>query len=651
VIHIDTGDKWFFEISDWVNDSSELFNFLNWLKHTQARMVGFNNLAYDYTLLHHFLTLSGHVNATIMYDLSYRWFNGEIKSPWPNDIMIPQLDLFKIHHFDNKSKMVSLKVLEFNMRSDTIKDLPFKPDTRLTLDQAKLMRIYNEHDVTETIKFYNFSIPQIEFRDKLSVAQNKNFTNYNDTKIGEQYMIDYLINEGVNVNKHSTSYRECVAVKDIILPYVTFTHPALNLVLDEFKTKVFDKKDATGGLLLRSELNIETCINGFQLNMGSGGIHGSINREIVTDSDTHVLLDWDVVSFYPNLSIRNNLYPEHLGFRFCDVYLKLYEHRKSFPKSAPENGMLKLALNSIYGNSNSIYSPFYDPKYTLSITINGQLLLCMLAEKLMLTPDLKMIQINTDGLTFLCPKRYLNYINDVWIWWQDLTKLELESNEYSMMAVRDVNNYIALKKDGKVKRIGCYAYTTPVENPATRERPWYKDHSALVIPKAAEAAIVNNINISEFILNHRDKYDFMLRAKIPRSSSLVLCESQYWDGKFIGDKKSVLQNVTRYVVSKTGGRLIKLMPNTLKQCLAWEEGGHYCHEVTGDYKVVRKGKKPPSNKYKPVKTKLKMTPREIGLQVGALVKECNDVNCFSWENLDYDYYIKEAHKIVDCLFD
>ena len=59
----------------------------------------------------------------------------------------------------------------------------------------------------------------------------------------------------------------------------------------------------------------------------------------------------------------------------------VYNQRKSFAKGTAENAMLKLALNSVYGDSNNKYSVFYDPKYTMNITINGQLSLVFTCRK------------------------------------------------------------------------------------------------------------------------------------------------------------------------------------------------------------------------------------------------------------------------------
>ena len=105
--------------------------------------------------------------------------------------------------------------------------------------------------------------------------------------------------------------------------------------------------------------------------------------------------------------------------------------------------MLKLALNGVYGDSNNVYSVFYDPLYTMKITLNGQLLLCLLAEKLMQYRDLEMIQINTDGLTVRIPRNMKSYVDDIRAWWEEVTGLELEEAVYSRMFIRDVNNYIA----------------------------------------------------------------------------------------------------------------------------------------------------------------------------------------------------------------
>ena len=43
--------------------------------------------------------------------------------------------------------------------------------------------------------------------------------------------------------------------------------------------------------------------------------------------------------------------------------------------------------------------------------------------------------------------------------------------------------------------------------------------------------------------------------------------------------------------------------------------------------------------------------RVNSIEKGYLVTECNDVNDFSWDNINYDYYVAETEKIVNPLED
>lgn len=655
IIHAYTFRRWRFEISEFVNQGREFYQLLVALMQRKARMVGFNNLHYDYVLIHHFMQAQGFMNYQQLYAVSQGIFadkTGREFHIWENDHFIKQVDLLKIHHFDNNAKRTSLKMLEFNMRSENIKDLPYAPETSLTREQADNVLVYNDHDTDETLKFYIHSLPMIEFREKLSKKYNKNFTNFNDTKIGKEYFLMELHKNGIKTKNGRDliqSRRISVALADVLLPYLHFERPEFNEVLNFFRGSVIDKLDKNGMLELKGFFkNVSATLDGFQFDFGAGGIHGSLHKTIVRESDTHLLIDIDVASYYPNLAIANKFFIEHLTELFCKIYLDVYDMRKMYDKGTPENAMLKLALNGVYGSSNDQFSPFLDPKYTLSITVNGQLLLCMLAEQLMKVPNLKMVQINTDGLTFLCPREYEQHAMNLKSWWEQLTKLELERADYTMMAIRDVNSYLAVTTEGKVKRIGAYAYELALDNPSTRELAWHKNQGAVVVAKAAEAALVRGTPIPEFIHNHDDEFDFMLRTKVPRESKLVMREDVTWCGQKVMHRDTQLQNISRYYVSTEGGRLIKVMPPTPAQIRDWKIGDHYQHETTGDYKVVKKGKKPPSGKYKLVADpRPEPHDRNIGIEAGWLVTDCSNMDDYNPQTLNYDYYIQEARKLVD----
>jgi len=594
---------WRFEISGRVNQGVEFFQLLTAIKNSDGRMAGFNSIGFDYPIIHELIKRGGHITAAELYtkcDLIINSGDRFSHLVWESEWYVPQVDLFKIHHFDNMAKSTSLKVLEFNMRSQNIQDLPFEPGTYLTDEQIDELIPYNDHDVFETVKFLSETMPMLEFRDKLSAKYNRNFTNHNDTKIGKDYFIMELERFGIPCYHHPNGYKEprqtlrpTITLNDVILPWVQFNRPEFQRVLDWLRAQtITETKGVFKGL--------NCTIDGFQYDFGTGGIHGSVDSQTVNSDDNYIVIDLDVASYYPNLAIANRFHPEHLGERFCDIYLDVYEQRKQYAKGTPENAMLKLALNGVFGDSNSKYSPFFDPNYTMAITINGQLLLCLLAEYLITLPGLSMVQANTDGLTVRCPRDQIDGLMFIAQSWEELTGLELERADYSRMMIRDVNNYIAVYTNGKLKRKGAYCYGDDLG--------WHQNHSSQVVAIAAEAALVRGVPVAETVRGHTDVMDFMKRTKVPRSSRLML-ESV--------DTSEQLQNVTRYYVSTGGGSLMKIMPPTPAQ--------------------VNKDSNAPE--------------RRIGIDVGWTVTPCNnlpDGGSPMWD-LNYDYYIKEAEKLVNPL--
>jgi len=49
--HVKSDLRWSFEISPWRDDSREIIDILYYLKSQNARMIGFNNLGFDYPVL------------------------------------------------------------------------------------------------------------------------------------------------------------------------------------------------------------------------------------------------------------------------------------------------------------------------------------------------------------------------------------------------------------------------------------------------------------------------------------------------------------------------------------------------------------------------------------------------------------------------
>jgi hypothetical protein len=53
---------------------------------------------------------------------------------WENKHIVPQLDLYKMNHYDNPNRRTSLKDLEFNMNMDKIDAFELDFDADLAVD-------------------------------------------------------------------------------------------------------------------------------------------------------------------------------------------------------------------------------------------------------------------------------------------------------------------------------------------------------------------------------------------------------------------------------------------------------------------------------------------------------------------------------------
>lgn len=577
-----------FEISDYRDDRSELLTFLDVLRRDGARLVGFNNVGFDYPVLHQFIRMGG-CTADLLYAKAQAIITAGDDNKFahlvkPSDYYIPQVDLYRIHHFDNRARATSLKALEFNMRAESIQDLPFPVGIALTREQVATLREYNAHDVSMTKKFYHLSKDAIAFREELSRKYGQDFINKNDTAIGKSYFVMELEKRGVacydfgpDGRRPRQTPRPSIALADAILPWITFQQPEFQRILSWFKQQTITE---TKGVFK----DIVARVNDFDFVFGLGGIHGSISNETLVARDDLVIESVDVVSMYPNIAIKNRFYPEHLGPTFCDIYQDLYEQRAKYPKGSAENAMLKLALNGTFGDSNSPYSVFYDPLMTLRITITGQLTLCMLAEGLMSVPTVRIVMANTDGLEYTIHPSYVQQASAVCEEWEKLTQLTLERARYNRMWIRDVNNYIGEYVGGGVKRKGAYEY----------DRGWHQDASALIVPKVVEMALVHGANIRQTVEEWPDVMDFMLRVKVPRSGKLQ------W-----GDQQ--VQNITRYLVTTNGKPMTKWLPPTKTKPDKW---------------------------------------RPFAIEAGRLVTVCNEVESALFARIDHEYYIAECEKLI-----
>lgn len=441
------------EISQYRDDRTALIEWFNWLFKHQIPMIGFNCEAYDYPIIHYLMT---HPQCTVadIYALNQLIIASDDQfahTIWPRDRFAPQIDLYKIHHFDNRAKRTGLKPLQIAMRSPTVLEsaLPFDRSVSAADVDAVLIP-YNRHDVAETKRFTNYSMGAIEFRLGLVEQFGVECLSWNDTKIGEK-MLEYRLGEDVCYERidgrrqKRQTVRTHVALKDIIFPYIRFDNPEFQRVYRFMMDQVLTPDDAASDDTIRTKgvfTDLTATVGGLTFHFGTGGVHASVESQRFHATDDWLIRDIDVASLYPSIAIVNRLAPAHLGEAFVAAYSRIPAERKQHVKGTYMNAALKLAANGAWGKSNSKYSVFYDPQYAMTVPINGQLMICMLVEMLLRVPSVRLLQCNTDGITYMIHRDDLDAARTLESQWQQYTGLTLESVHFSRVWIRDVNNFV-----------------------------------------------------------------------------------------------------------------------------------------------------------------------------------------------------------------
>jgi len=285
-----------------------------------------------------------------------------------------------------------------------------------------------------------------------------------------------------------------------------------------------------------------------------------------------------------------------LGKEFLRGYKAMFDKRLELKPLAKTDkkikgivGALKLAVNSVYGKSSDMQNWIYDRQLTMFTTITGELSLMMLIEAYELS-GIRIISANTDGVTIMVTNALMDKMHEINKWWMELTTYELEDTNYKKIIFSTVNDYLAIKTDGEIKKKGDFLTDFEL----------HKNKSARIVPIALEHFYVNDVPVADTIRNHTNIYDFCLRQKA--SSNF------HYEGTQAG-KVTVYNKLIRYYVSKTGEKLMKIKNpdcDTNAAEASQVEAGEWvmtvCNKLTKDHPL---------------------------------------------DNINYDYYIEKANRIIE----
>ena len=144
---------------------------------------------------------------------------------------------------------------------------------------------------------------------------------------------------------------------------------------------------------------------------------------------------------------------------------RLRELKEELGRLKVEANTKKVVCNGTFGKLGSPYSSFYSPDLMLAVTLTGQLNLLCLIYSLEFHPEVRVLSANTDGIMVQYPARYREKLLNRVAENAERTGFEYEETGYATVALTNVNNYLAITTDGKVKRKGLYANTSLMKNP------------------------------------------------------------------------------------------------------------------------------------------------------------------------------------------
>jgi len=441
-----------FERSDWTD-----FNLQD-LKTILAKftIITFNGKWYDELLIKY--AIAGGKPAQLK-KMSDQIIVDEAK-PWdvergyalPNLPYLDHIDLIEV-----APGKASLKIYGGRMHSKRMQDLPIEPSATITNEDRVNLTSYCVNDLDTTVDLFNQLKDQVELRERMSEEYGVDLRSKSDAQMAEA-----VIRSQIEKIKGERIYRPEFPKNYSFLynppTFIRFDSPQLREALQVFRTSLFSL-DAKGDVAepeAVGKLKVRVGKTDYQL--GIGGIHSCEKKVFYVADADRSLYDRDVTSYYPNIILNQRLYPEHIGPEFLSVYRSIVERRIAAKRAKDKvtDASLKITINGSFGKFGSKWSCLYGPNLLIQTTVTGQLALLMLIERLE-NQGVSVVSANTDGIVILCHRSKRDVMLAVIADWEKATSFNTEETEYSAIYSRDVNNYIALKKDGKYKTKGPYA--------------------------------------------------------------------------------------------------------------------------------------------------------------------------------------------------
>jgi hypothetical protein len=282
--------------------------------------------------------------------------------------------------------------------------------------------------------------------------------------------------------------------------------------------------------------------------LGVGGIHGA-KESFIHVGNFHAR---DVGSLYPNTMVLFDYLSRNIPEDKRHIYQMLLDERMEAKYSNKEfteikgvqiptklliNGY-KLPLNTKYGAMGAEFNKLYDPRMRLLVCITGQMAMWDLLEKI--ENHATIIQSNTDAHYYIpFSDEDEKAIDDIANDWMERTGYTLDDDPFREIYQANVNNYLAVTTDGKVKFKGAIGLT-----------------NGLKVSKA----IVSNAFIN-YVVSGKDYRDFIYECNDLRQFQMITKTGWTFDDTIVRDSKGnekKAQKVNRTFAIKDPNKAVEI---------------------------------------------------------------------------------------------
>lgn len=431
----------------------------------------------------------------------------------------------------SKALRVSLKEMQVTMQYKNVEE--FVVDWHQDLPEKDIDRLisYNINDVESTEELLYRCKDLLELRIETEKDFGLPCLSLDRVNLGDR-LLQLKVMEKTGLNKkqleNMKSPANYVDLEKVIFPWIKFESPILQKKLTDMKNQHNVSPGRKG--------YINTFIFGeMKVTIGVGGIHGDNGTCIIKPNEDELLLDSDVNSLYPSLMRMYHLYPPKLKNVLGQIFPQIIDDRLEFKRTGQKNKneTYKYMLNGVSGKMQDETSWLFSPFTVMQVRINGQLLLLMLAERL-LKLGCKLYQINTDGILYKLKKSKHEELQQVLKEWEKLTMLTLETEEFTQFYQLAINDYFGVEPNNKIKKKGFFL--TDIE--------LGKGLTPKIIPEAIINYFVHNIPVEDTIKSCKDICKFLQAEKTGKQ----------WTVEY---NEQIQQRINRFYVSNSGYYLWK----------------------------------------------------------------------------------------------